>query len=258
MGLSWSNLVRVARNLPDMILDRTEGPMRGGRYGEQHVLPLGHWRRGLADEGSLYAVTNPTPGTGIQLNGLVTAFADTNGFLVVHNTEDPSNPSAKRIYFDRLKMLLLATAPTATVSLEFVVKRSKISREPAAAGRTLLTPVQIAGGSGRGSVARVMSYANAAAMTVPASELRDPTVSRIRIPTGLGIAGDEYVIEFGGDDLGPTAGLTATRATAPARMIAQSNPVILEPGEWAVLHRWWLTEATTAPTFEFDFSWYER
>lgn len=251
----------VARTLPAAQSDGDESNIaaRVSRYGDQLAIQVGGPRQGLVDEGSYFIATNPTPGTGIAPNAVETSFSDTRGFFVIKNTEDPGNPQAKRIYMDYLKLILLATAPTATVSQHFALKRSKISREPTtAANRTLLSPVQMASASGRASIARPMSYANAGAMTVPASAAEDPVVGRVCLPTSLGIAGDEYLLKFGSDDLGAVAGLTAVRATAPARIVGLLPPVVIEAGESLVIHRWWLTEATNAPNFEFELAWYER
>lgn len=253
--------VRGSRTLPAAHIDGQDEDIaaRGSRYGEQLAIQVGSGRQGLVDEGSYFVATNPTPGTGIAPNAVETSFSDTRGFFVIKNTEDPGNSQGKRVYLDYLKLILLATAPTATVSLHFAAKRSKISREPTtAANRTLLTPVPLAGAAGRASICRPMCYANAGAMTVPASAAEDPVVGRVCLPTSLGIAGDEYVLKFGADDLGAIAGLTAVRATAPARIVGQLPPVVIEPGESLVLHRWWLTEATNAPNFEFELAWYER
>lgn len=257
--LELSNLGRVSKLLPQALADNTDTDLRLSRYGEQVAIPLVPTKHALADEGSYFVATNPTPGTGIQLNANVNAFSDTNALFVINNTEQAASAQAKRIYLDYLKLLLLATAPTGTVSMEFALKRSTISREPTtAANRTLLVPANLAGASSRATIARVMSYANAGAMTVPASLLSDPVLSRARIVTSLGIAGDEYLVKFGGDDMSVVQGLTAARAAAVARIATSTPPIIVEPGEWLVIHMWWLTSATTAATFEFELAWWER
>ncbi len=42
------------------------------------------------------------------------------------------------------------------------------------------------------------------------------------------------------------------------RLAVVAPKIVLEPGEWLVLHRWWLTESTNAPTFEFELGVAER
>jgi hypothetical protein len=81
---------------------------------------------------------------------------------------------------------------------------------------------------------------------------------RGHIPTGLGITGDEYLLKFGGEDAGAISGLIATRAAATGRMTGYCSPIIIGPQQSLVIHMWWLTSATTVPTFEIEAGWWER
>src|SRR5438876_435880 len=226
---------------------------RRGKYFDTYTHPLLMTKHGLADEGSYFSAQNPTPGTGIQLNANVTAFSDTNALFVVQNTNLASNALGASIYMDYLRLLLLATAPTATVSMQFAFRKSTVSREPTtAANRTVLTASNMRASTGIASIGKYMSYTNAGAMTVPASVAGDVQLGRCSLVTGLGIAGDEYVVKFGGEDMAPKIGLTAVRATDVARIVTHAPPIVIDPGEWLVVHMWWLTAATTAATFEFD------
>ena len=259
MSLEIENLARISRNLPQAYAEAADVPMRATRYGDQSVQQIGGPRHAVADEGGYFVATNPTPGTGIQLNANVTAFADTNALFVIQNKDPVNDAASKRIFLDYLKLRLLATAPTATVSMEFALKLDYIPREPTtAANRTVLTSVNVNGDSTRGSSCQVYGYANAGAMTVPAASGAARIVSRTSIPTSLGIAGDEYVLAFGATDQPATQGLTATRATAVARIVGTAPPVVVGPGQNLVVHMWWLTAATTAATFEFELGWWER
>lgn len=259
-GTDVNQLIEVARGMPTARADgqQHERP-RGGRFGEQYNLSLVPTKHLLADEGSYFVATTPTPGTGIAMT-ISTAFSDTVAMFAIKNTAPPTDPAAKRIYLDYLRLILLGTAPTAVVSRHFAIKRSPVTdREPTtAANKTIMTPVNVAGQAGRASIARPLSYSAAAAMTVPASLASDPVVCRAALPTGLGVSGDEYVLKFGGEDMTPKVGLTAVRATDPARIITHAPPIIIEPGEWLVIHEWCLTEATNGPTFEHELAWWER
>lgn len=252
---------RVSRDLPQADVDggREGEPVRIGRYDEQYNLSLVPTKHLLADEGSYYIATTPTPGTGIAMT-ISTGFVDTVAMFAIKNTCNPSGPlGCKRIYLDYLRLILLGTAPTAVVSRHFAFKRSPADREPTtAANKTIMTAVNMANAAGRGSIARPLSYSAAAAMTVPASAPSDPVVGRCALPTGLGVSGDEYVVKFGGEDMSHKVGLTAVRATDPARIITHAPPIIIEPGEWLVIHEWCLTEATNGPTFEHELAWWER
>lgn len=248
------------RGLPQAKPDNTDsGPIRFGRYDEAMVVPIVNPKIALADEGSYFVGTTPTPGTGIAMT-ISTSFSDTVAMFAIQNTDDEANNNNRRIYLDYLRLILSGTAPTAVVSRHFAGKRSRwVDREPTtAANKTLVTPVNIAGSSGRTSIARVLSYSAAAAMTVPASSPADPVTFRACLPTGLGVAGDEYILKFGSEDFNAKVGLTAVRATDVARITAHAPPIIIEPGEWFVLHEWCLTEATNGPTFEYELGWWER
>lgn len=91
---------------------------RGGRYGEAQVLSIIPTKHVLADEGSYFTAQNPTPGTGVALNAAVTAFSDTNGFIVIKNN---ALAGGQRLYLDSLRLILTA-ATTAVVSIDFLVK----------------------------------------------------------------------------------------------------------------------------------------
>lgn len=257
-------LIRLTtgRALPSRAADGAEKFGRGGTYGEAHVLPAMPPKYVLADEGTYFVTpynsTTSTgvfsPGTGVAEFSASTAFSDTRGFLVIKNTD-----TTMRLYLDYIKLLLGGTAPAGTTVLHFAGKRSSHSRESTtAAQRQVLSPVAVAGSAGN-SVARVTAWVAAAAMAVPASAADDPIVFRASVPTSLGVTGDEYVLKFGASESVPGgSGLTAVRATAAARMMAYCPPVVIEPGQWLTIHRWWPTEATNFPAFELEMGHWER
>ena len=257
--VNQATVLRTSRTLPQPVPDSQPVLGRGGRYGSAIVESLTPTKHVLSDEGSYFAVGNPTPGTGIAMT-ISTVFSDTVAMFAVKNGDDKNNQAAKRIYLDYLRLMLFGTPPTAQVSRQFAFKRSKATdREPTtAANKTVLAPVNLAGGAGRPSVGRWLSYSAAAAMTVPASVASDEVVGRCSIPTGIGIAGDEYIVKFGSDPGESVQGLTAAKAVVPGRYVTHAGPIIIEPGEWLVIHEWCLTEATNGPTFEFEIGAWER
>lgn len=248
----------VARSLASVAMGQETGEkrIRLGRYGEQYALSPVPTKHLLADEGGYYIASNQAPGTGVQMQGLVTAFSSTAGIAHIFNTET-TETTGKRIYFDYLKLILGGTAPTATVSMEFALALDTLTREPASANRTLLTPKNVNSAVGTASIAQASQYLNAQAFTLQAASANVRYI-RGHIPTGLGIVGDEYILKCGGEDLGAIPGLTATRATAPGRYTGYCAPVVLGPGQSLSIHFWWLTEATTNPTFELEMGWWER
>jgi hypothetical protein len=252
--LDFLNWGRTSRNLPQSANDVISQQARFGRYGEQYCLPLIPTKHLLADEGSYYVWSNQSPGTVVAEQALKTSFSNTVGIAHIYNKDAIGG---KSIYLDYIKLILAGTAPTATQSLEIAIALDNISREPASANRTLLTGVNMSGASIRSSIAQVSQYlaANAFTVTAPSANVR---YVRSHIPTGLGITGDEYIIKFGGEDLAAIPGLTAVRASGPGRFVGYAPPVIIDPGFSAVIHRWWLTEATTAPSFELEIGGWER
>ena len=65
-GIDVNQLWTPARAIPSPQADQ-KAPVtnvRGGRYGEQYVLPLISTKHVLADEGSYFIATNVTPGNG--------------------------------------------------------------------------------------------------------------------------------------------------------------------------------------------------
>lgn len=209
-----------------------------------------------AYQGSRFVVTNAAPGTGDQY-ALITAFNDTTGAFISFKNNDVA--TGKSMVLDKIKLLLTGTAPTATTVLHMAVKIDPKDRTPTAGSPTARTPVNPNGGS---SVASIVSPFNmstgGAAQTVPASGASARLVSRGEIATSLGITGDEYTFYFGNaSDVGSHGGGTAVRSTAAGRFSTNMEAVIVPPTWWCVIYLWWLTAATTAPTFEYEIGWAE-
>jgi len=207
----------------------------------------------LAGAGKYFVVTNPTPGTAV-VAATVTAFSATaNGFLLVQNT----NPiGGANIYFDYLSLILTGTAPTATTVL-----RAEVFNETGIVTGTgnvaTRTPVNLNTGGSQSTGAVVQSFA-AGQITIPAAVGSRRLQSVTNIPTSLGITGDNYVFAFGTDGNPAGSGqLTAVRATAPARIVTECAPVMVAPQTTSWINLWWLTQATNAASWEFEFGYIE-
>lgn len=224
-------------------------------YRDQHVIPMWPTKHPLADEGSYFVATNPTPGTAVAY-ALQTAFSDTaNGLFVIQNNNPAGGPN---VALDYIKLILSGTAPTATTVMDFTIRTDTQSMTPTA------NSVQIAGGSGAQTIFNTNHDDNtspqvniwafsAGAMTVPVTSASGRRVARLHIPTGLGITGDQYEIQFGAVDRNAqNSPLTAVRATHPCSFVAHAAPLVLQPQRWAVVTMWWATAATTAPSFEYE------
>lgn len=205
-------------------------------------------RQQLAASGKSFNVTNPTAGTAIAY-ALQTSFSATaNGLFVIQNT----NPSGgASIYLDRLKLVQTATAPTGCLVMRFEAfnETGIVTATTAVATRT---PVNLNGSFSNSTGAVVQSFA-AGAATIPAAVGSRRLVDIGSIQTGVAVAQDEYVIDFGADGTAAgSGGLTAARATDPARVTGQMAAVIVAPQNTVWLNMWWVTAAANTPSFEWS------
>jgi hypothetical protein len=246
---------RTSRTLPQAVPNPGSGEgekIRSGLYGELYALGIWPTKHLLADEGAYFIATNPTIGTGVA-HALVTAFTNTAALFYIKNLFSPG-PTAKRIYLDYLRLILTA-APTAGVSLDFLVQLDTTARVPTA-NNVQVVPVNVNSDdvNALGKNLIDLEAFNAGSLTVPAPGNSAINVCRARIPTGINVVGDEYVVQFGGPsqmDSGSPP-LTAIRAAQPARMVTHAPPVIIGPGQAAIIYRWSPTEATAAPSYEYE------
>ena len=255
MSRTGQNVAAVGRDLPVAIAESDRAPMRATQYGDQIMQAVGGWRHALADEGSYFVATNPTIGTAVAMNAVVTAFSDTTGFFVIYNSSN-ENEGGQRVYLDYLK-LKLVSAGTSTTVTDIAVVLDNIPREPTtAANRTLLTPVNVNGCFSNGAWAVPMCYSVSAAMTIPASSGASRIVSRASIPWRH-VSRDTCTIQFGGMKQVQTGGLTGAKATAISSATANCPPVVIGPQQWVVIHLW-NPGAGGGPTYEFELTWWER
>ncbi len=232
-------------------------PARLNRYGEFMQTNQMPARHALADEGSYFLATNPTPGTALQY-ATTTAYSATAA-VAIYMFNGNSVTSRKRIHLDYWKLILNNTAPTATTSLHLAVVAQNGTRTPSAGSPVSITPVNVNMGSSRTSGATVQAFTGGSAVTVPAADTSARLVGRGSIPTSLGVTGDVYKFNFGHDAHNAGEGsLTAVRATAAARKVDDMPPVTLDPQQSLVFILWWLTAATAGPYFEWELGWWER
>ena len=118
------NWFKVARRLPLPQVDTSEIPGRSGRYGELYTQSLVSTRQVLAEEGTYFSITNPTPGTAIAYgsSGTNATFSDTVPFLQILNTANPGDMNAPIVYPDYIKLAQLGTAPASTTSVRAALK----------------------------------------------------------------------------------------------------------------------------------------
>lgn len=210
-------------------------------------------RQVLAGIGAYFTVTEPTLGTGVAYALQTGTSATANGFLCVSN----SNPTGgKNIYFDRLSIIETATAPTGTLRMVFeaVSETGIVAMTTAVATRT---PNNVNSGAANTTGATVQFF-SAGAATVPAAVGTRRSLFETQVTTGVGILGDNYIIDFGAD--GPATaknGGAAVRATDLATIAVSAPPVVVAPGNSAWLNMYWVTQAANTPSFLYTFGFIE-
>lgn len=241
---SW---VRALRALPSPVnLDGQDALPRGGRYGETIVELRSPKPHGLADEGSYFVATNPTPGTGLATIAAQASLADTAPFILLTNT-NPVN--GKRIYLDYLRFIATA-AGTAGTQLRWAVK-TDTSLTRYTSGGSVITPNNVNQDDSTSSKAVIQAGALVATAASAAVRLLGNGMFRPVIP----VVADVYQLSFGGID-NPLPSVVTT-GTAQASVCQNTHPVIVGPGQCAAIHIW-LPSQSAASSYEFELGYWER
>jgi hypothetical protein len=215
--------------------------MVGNLYGDKHF---------LADEGSYFVATNPTPYTPIALTTSIVTFAETAGAvgvaMLLKNLEARSE-RAKRLYLDYIKLMVVGTFTTGT-SLQYAMV---IDDNPIrwTSGGSAITPVNPNGDVGIASIAQL--YFGALTTAVPNNKrLVARGTLRGVIPTTF----DEFTIVSGGAVSGGTG---FASAAASGKSGDHCPPIILGPQQNLALTLW-SAACNAAATLEFEVGWWER
>lgn len=241
-------------NLPAAIPDTTMAQQRGGKYGEASVLSIVPSKHVLADEGSYFVATNPTPGTKIDYGsaGTQASFSDTVPFMVFQNTAVAG--SGIRMFLDYVRLLQIGgTAPATTTSVQIAAKIDSVLRTETAGALTGTTPLNANSGSSRQPIGRVR-VPNGAVATIPAATGAARLVGRAQLKGGPTLVLDEYNVGFGLVDTPPMGGYLTTVSSYWTRLA----PVVLDPQTSCVLYLWLPGGATNPFSFEFETAWWER
>jgi hypothetical protein len=216
---------------------------RYSKFGESYALTLGSPKSLLAEEGS-YFVTNNNQ-TGLATAAAPTTFSATNPFLLIQNPSSAGAGVPTVITLDY--MLLAATAAgTAGTSVQCAITKDTTLRY--SSGGSTLTAIR-ANSGGPNSIAQVYagnitaSAASGAAVTLVGQRTLKPAIP---------VAGDNYWLQMGTMDgimLISTATITFSNQGSP--------PVILNPGESALLHIW-LPSQSAASSYAPEMGWWER
>lgn len=256
-------IVARKKGAPSQDGNRDGVPFRTGRYSEEYNLSLIPKNHLLADEGSYFVSSTPTPGTGIigiaAMTGIPTlgAGTDLNPYIVAYNSAQPSDGT--RCYLDALQLLTI-TPGTNGVGLNFAVQTDLWAnrvKNAAAMGGTLLTPVNANQDDGTAPVLKVWMGANVllgsngtagqggSARLFPRRQFR-PVIT---------VAGDIYAMTFGGSE--QFVGSLISSGTAICQQSFNYPPIIIGPQQVALIYLWSPSQ-TVGATFDGDVSWWER
>lgn len=240
---------RVSRERPQANIDTTEASNRGGRFGEQFVMPLHSPRHALADEGSYFVAVNATPGTGIAVTGTITTFTDsgtTCGNLFIKNTESRTAAAPKRIYLDYIKLIDVA-GPTTAVNWQYAIV---LDDNPVrlTSGGTALVPLNPNGDSSAVSIA-----SGSFGALVIAAAMNRRLIARGNLKGTLVNIYDTLLIVSGG----APGSAHAAATTVPGYFVDVCPPIIIGPQQ-NMLVSMWGTSNNGVATFEHEIAWFER
>jgi hypothetical protein len=252
-GTDVNQLMTVASLKPSGTIDGntlTTNP-RAGRYREPYGMNVIPTKHVLADEGSYFSANNGQTGQ-VTATAAPTAFTATTPAFIVFNSAAPGNPLSPKIYLDYV--LWVVSTPGGTItSVQAAVVRDNLNRFSAlGTGGVLLTPVK-ANSAGPSAVAQVWSGGQLVATAASSNAVF--TVGNRVLRGTIPIAFDTYLLSFGSvDDVATTV---ATAAVA-SHVLEPVPPMVLNPGESALIYLWYPGMATTGTTLLPEIGWWER
>jgi hypothetical protein len=238
----------TAKLLPTPVLDNIEQAPRMGRYGEIYGSIVNQNMQTLAEEGSYYVVSTPTPGTGIIAPN-VGVLSETASYLfnIVNMDTKSSVDTGKKVYLDYIK-LTCTGAPGSATNAYCVFKTNTTNRYASAGSQ--LTPQNVNTDVANQSRANVYF---GACVTVAAAAT-DRQIGRAHVRTVIPVVGDVYLFKFG--SLSGDQSQTIVTATA-INVIIPMPPAIIGPGCWGGLALCYASGGTAA-YYELEAGYYER
>jgi hypothetical protein len=238
----------AAQARPSIVGDGVEKTVRSTRYGDVLVAPLLQKNHMLADEGSYFVTTNPTPATAIAF-AVSAAVSETAGYyLFIRNGWSIGASDAKNLYLDYLR-LITSVAPASGTAGHFFFKADLASKYTS--GGSTLVPVNPNLNSGAASGAIVYAGALTTAAASSSAKLLARGIFRGAIP----VVNDETVFHFGSSE---PAGAIITGGTSVQRMSIPVPPIVIAPGYGVGLQLWFPSNASTAAQFELELGHWER
>lgn len=241
----------ASRLLPAPAADGTVVNLRASKYGDVSAQIIGHKKHVLADEGTYFVSTNPTPGTGIGAP-IVTSFSATGPMFAFIN----NNPiGGARAYLDYLKLVCTVVAASGTAFYMTAI-RDQISRQITTDNTTTATPVNVNGDSQVKSNC-IFKYCATTINVAAAATPQAAVVARASMG-GVTVVGDELVMDFGATDPASYSGLYAAQLTCAGRKVSVCPPVIVAPQQLVFFNLWIPGNSGTGLSYEFELAHWER
>jgi hypothetical protein len=248
------NWIRIARLVPQALLDGVAGIIRGGLRGETTIEALSLKNDKLLDEGSLYICRSPTVGTGVT-GQILQFYDDTKPTLIVTNNNPPGG---RNVFLDTIRLQLVAVG-TAATSLQWCTTIDNISRySSGGSGGAGTAATGFLGGpysphSVIGASSSALVYFGALVAIARSVQWRQLESGLLR--TAIPVASDQYIWTFGGHE-NMQDGVLVSGAAIAQRSIPHVG-VEIAPGHSFLLYLW-EPACTAAPTFEVHIAYHER
>jgi hypothetical protein len=225
--------------------------VRLGTYGEVAVNNYLSKKHATAGEGSYFS-TVTTPGGQVVVPAIVTAYANTAGVFWFQNNNPAGGPNA---YLDYLK-LTCTTVPASTTQFRYAIIRD--AAQPLA-GTSYLTTNNTSTAvpqctSAQGAISKcLVGYQSAVTANVNTAPTSNSAVIACGAIGGLPIIGDEFVIDFGGNQA-VSYGATAVAS----RKVSAAPAIVVAPGQQIMIVPWWVGNASTGGKYDLEFTHIEK
>ena len=247
MADSTKLLATAVQALPvSSLQDYGVGAVRMTNRNELVTQSISKGRVGLADEGSYFICTNPTPGTGIASITAANGYDAAEALCIIKNG---NASSGARIYLDYIK-LSPTVAGTNGTNVTYATHLDPVGTRYTSGG-TLYTPLSPNMASDATSGAVV--HFGAVVTTAAGTNVRKIGSGNLR--TSIMVVGDEYVLDFGAD--GNAGASSLFEGTLICKQVVRHAPIILGPGDEFILAVNAASQSVAA-SFEFEIAFWER
>lgn len=248
MATNEQNIKGVSyRGLPGITQEGVYGPVHLTRFGEVVTTSMtGGKCYQLADEGSYFLATNPTPGTGIAGIAASTSYDATESLLHIRNTS-----TSKRLYLDFIELVVTAAGTNGTTFAVAMTSDRGASRYTS--GATAITPVNV----NLASADTADCTVKFGALVTTAASADARILGNIPLRPVIKVIGDVYRFNFG-DTSDKWMGVgTDVAGTAVLKMNVPCPPVVLGENDQFLLHDFGASQ-TVGASYEFRIGFWMR